>query len=67
VPWDLAGGELDYPAILRVLASLGYDGLVEVEFIRLGGQSSDLSPEQRRVALAADLAYLREALAASTA
>ncbi len=67
VPWDLAGGDLDYQAILRALATLGYDGLVEVEFIRLGGQTSDLTASQRRAALAADLDHLRQALAAGGA
>lgn len=64
-PWELATGELDYAAILRALAAEGYDGAVEIEFVRHEGEQRDLTPEQHTAALAADVACLREAVAAA--
>lgn len=57
---DLCSGEIDYEQVVQVLHAIGYDGYLELEFIRRGttpsAQLDDLSAER---AARADYALLR--------
>lgn len=65
VPWSLEQGELDYHPICGALRAIGYNGYIEVEFVRGEGRR-ELSPDEHREALTRDFAYLRSCLEAAT-
>ena len=46
----MSGGFVDYPAVVGILKAAGFDGFLEVEFVR------EEAPEE---ALLADAAFLR--------
>lgn len=61
VPWDLRSGEFDYRAILSTLKGIGFQGFVEVEFVRQGPRS-DLPLHERRRRLVEEVEYLQQLL-----
>lgn len=63
--WGLAGGELDYGPIVEALYAVGFQGAIEVEFVRYEGRQNDLTAEEHTAALAADVACLAQAIAAA--
>ncbi|MCC7495331.1 MAG: sugar phosphate isomerase/epimerase [Fimbriimonadaceae bacterium] len=65
-PSALEHGELDYRRIIQALIAAGFDGWIEVEFARYELRSSELTPEQRRAGLQADLRCLQEAVTHAT-
>lgn len=61
--WGIAGGDLDYGSIVQALHEVGFDGAIEVEFVRYDGRQNDLTPEEHTAALLDDVACLAQAIA----
>lgn len=59
---DLRTGDVDYRQLVAALGEVGFEGYLEIEFVRRGTQQEGLSAPEKESALRADYEFLREIL-----